>query len=168
MYGPKHVRVRAVEARIDELQRQLNRLGDVNQPADEANPPLYPSIRKLPLLALDYAEYYRQAKIDEALYESLMKQYEVAKVEEAEEIPSVRILDLPTYPERRVSPPRSLIAISGALLGFGLGCGIVLGRIAWRQADGSTGRKALALATLEAIRDDRMALEQFVGRRGNA
>jgi capsule polysaccharide export protein KpsE/RkpR len=165
MYGPKHVRVRAVQARIDELQKELNKLGELDDSSSENNSPLYPSIRKLPLLALDYTELYRQAKIQEALYESLMKQYEVAKVEEAEEIPTVRVLDSPTYPERRVSPPRKLLILCGALLGLALGSAVVIGRVAWKQADFTSGRKALVVETWSALRSDAVAISQTVSRR---
>ena len=55
--------------------------------------PLYPSIRQLPLLGVAYADLYRRIKIQEAVYETLTKQYELAKVQEAKEIPTVKVLD---------------------------------------------------------------------------
>ena len=59
------------------------------QPSDS----LYPSIRKLPLLGVTYADLYRQAKIQEVVLETLTKEYEMAKVQEAKEIPTVKVLD---------------------------------------------------------------------------
>ena len=105
VYGPQHSRVRAVEARIDELKDQLQKLGgtDAQLKADDGS--MYPPIRKLPLLAVTYTDLYRRAKIQEAVYEALTKQYEMAKVQEAKETPTVRVLDSPTLPEQnRVLP----------------------------------------------------------------
>lgn len=167
MYGPEHVRVRAVEARIAELRRQLDKIGGRDVNTGDATE-LYPSIRKLPLLAVDYTEYYRSAKIQEALFESLTKQYEIAKVEEAKEIPTVRVLDAPTYPERHVSPPRRFIIFCGALLGFATGIAVVLGCVKWQQADSAGSRKALVLETWWALKQDASAVAQVVLSRRSA
>lgn len=168
IYGPDHPRVRAVEARIAELQRQLDKLGGMDiKPGDEtssASEALYPPIRKLPLLALSYTEYYRRAKIQEALFESLTKQYELAKVEEAKQIPTVRVLDPPSYPERHVSPPRLFLILCGALLGLAVGIGLTLGRVAWAQVDNSHPRKAMVLETWDAMKEDARGLALIVHR----
>jgi uncharacterized protein involved in exopolysaccharide biosynthesis len=161
MYGPKHVRVRAAQARVDELQQQVNKLEELDNSSPDTP---FPSLRKLPLLAVTYTEYYRKAKIDEALYESLTKQYEVARVQEAEEIPTVRILDSPSYPERRVSPPRTVIVIFGALLGIAVGIAWIMARMRWQQADSTSGRKALTLHTWGVLKDDARTFAAFVGR----
>ena len=100
--------VRAAQARIDELHRQLNTISGVGQSVDSAGlqeDQIVPSIRKLPLLAEKYSDLYRHVVIDETLYETLSKQYELAKVEEAKEIPLVRVLPQPAIQRR--SPARS-------------------------------------------------------------
>jgi capsule polysaccharide export protein KpsE/RkpR len=169
VYGPEHVRVRGVQARIRELRRQLERLGGTDaQLAAPTGDSLYPPIRKLPLLALTYSDLYRRAKIQEAVYETLTKQYEMAKVQEAKETPTVRVLDEPTYPERHVSPPRLLIMLSGALLGFGIGVGLILGRVAWHSAEATHPRKVAVRETWEAIRNDWAACRRMVRRRSAA
>ncbi len=172
IYGPEHPRVRAVEARIGELQRQLDKLGGkdvkVDEQSDSSNDTLYPPIRKLPLLALSYTEYYRRAKIQEALFESLTKQYEFARVQEAKEIPTVRVLDQPTYPERHVSPPRLFLVFCGLLLGVVAGIALTLGRDAWLRAADSDPRKAMAVETLEAMKEDVRGLALAVHRRKQA
>ncbi len=165
VYGPEHPRVLAVQARAAELRRQLDKLGG-GAGAEANGDSLYPSIRQLPLLAFDYTEYYRRAKIQEALYESLTKQYEVAKVEEAKEIPTVRVLDEPTWPERHTSPPRLFIIFCGALVGFAAGIAIVLGRTAWLQSGSSHPRKVMALETWAALKEDAGAVSRLVLRRG--
>jgi uncharacterized protein involved in exopolysaccharide biosynthesis len=169
IYGPEHSRVRAVEARIAELQRQLDKLGGKDLTDDpSSSPSLYPPIRKLPLLALTYTQYYRRAKIQETLFESLTKQYEFAKVQEAKEIPSVRVLDAPTYPERHVSPPRLFIIVCGVVLGLAVGIGLTLGRVAWNQVDDAHPRKIMALETWDAIKEDVRGLTLVIHRRKEA
>ena len=54
--------------------------------------------------------------MEESVYEILNKQYELAKVQEAKEIPPVKILDEPDVPERKSGPHRSIFVLVGALL----------------------------------------------------
>ena len=61
------------------------------------------SLRRLPLLGTKYADLYRKAKIQEAVFETFTQQYEIAKVQEAKETPSVKMLDEASLPEQRLS-----------------------------------------------------------------
>ena len=83
IYSDENVKVRTLKARIGELQAQLKKLmgGSGTGGAEEAAPgsTLYPSMRTLPLLGYQYADLYRQAKIQETVYEFLTQQYEMAK-----------------------------------------------------------------------------------------
>jgi uncharacterized protein involved in exopolysaccharide biosynthesis len=85
IYADTNVRVKAVRARIDELQKKLEQMGDGDlSPSGSAEGnSLYPSIRKLPLLGVTYAELYRNNKVQETIYELLTQQCELAKVQEA-------------------------------------------------------------------------------------
>ena len=82
VYTPQNIRVRSGRARIAELQRQLDNLGGTAGSLQHRASG-YPSIRELPLLGYTYTDLYRRVKIQEAVYETLTKQYELAKVEEA-------------------------------------------------------------------------------------
>src|SRR6266851_8092631 len=102
IYTDNNVRVRSVRARIDELKHQLDKMGgkgeDVSAPSSLPQDSLYPSLRKLPLLGVTYADLYRRARVQEAVFEVLTKEYEMAKVQEAKEIPTVKVLDSPNIP----------------------------------------------------------------------
>lgn len=120
IYTASNFRVRAIQARITELQTQLDKLGgkgfgDADQ-TTTGPPGLYPSIRQLPLLGVTYADLYRQTKIEEVVFETLTQQYELAKVQEAKEIPSIKVLDAARIPERKSFPPRLLIVCLSAVL----------------------------------------------------
>jgi len=119
MYSDDNVRVREARARIDELQSQLRKMGGIGGKMDGAgqkSDQLYPSIRELPILGMTYSDLSRQLAMQEGIYEILTKQYELAKVEEAKEIPSIKILDEPQVPERKSSPHRSVIVLVGILI----------------------------------------------------
>lgn len=128
VYAPQNVRVRAARARIAELKRQIAKLQGSN-----GAPASLPSITQLPVLGLTYADLLREAKVQEAVYETLTKQYELAKVQEARELPTVRVLDDADLPERRVSPQRTLMTLAGFLLGGVFAAAYVIGRTAWRR-----------------------------------
>jgi capsule polysaccharide export protein KpsE/RkpR len=148
IYSDNNVRVRTVRARIDELRSQLEKLGgkDESTTAVSAKPndSMYPSIRKLPLLGVEYADLYRRTKIQEAVLEALTKEYEMAKVEEAKEIPTVKVLDAANMPEKKSFPPRLLIAFLGTALAIAGAVMWIFGITLWHQTDASDPRKVLA------------------------
>jgi uncharacterized protein involved in exopolysaccharide biosynthesis len=141
IYSDNNIRVRSTQARITELRNQLEKLGGKSAgnaaPAGEqsATDNAYPTLRQLPLLGVPYADKFRQLKVDEAVYETLTKQFELAKVQEAKEIPSVKVLDQPEVPERKSFPPRALIIFLGTACSVLLGAAWVFGTARWRQID---------------------------------
>ncbi|PWT87463.1 MAG: lipopolysaccharide biosynthesis protein [Proteobacteria bacterium] len=117
IYTEGNVRVRALTARVKELREQLQKLGGDSTTMSNESGQLYPPIRKLPLLGVTYADLYRQTKIEETVYELLTQQYEMARVQEAKEIPTVKVLDAPVVPTKKSFPPRFILACCGTLLG---------------------------------------------------
>ncbi|MBI3669528.1 MAG: lipopolysaccharide biosynthesis protein [Acidobacteria bacterium] len=168
IYTDNNVRVRAVRARIAELQHQLEKLGGKElNPADPARAggePLYPSIRKLPLLGVTYADLFRRTKIQETVFELLTQQYELAKVEEAKEIPSVKVLDVADVPEKKSFPPRLLIISLGTLLSFAFGVAWVFGSATWEQTDPNDPRRKLAEEVFQTVN----ANLPWISRNGSA
>ena len=155
MYSDDNVRVRAAQARINELQSQLRKMGNVGGKvggADQKGDQFYPSIRELPLLGVTYSDLSRKLAMQEGIYETLNRQYELAKVEEAKEIPSIKILDEPEVPERKSSPHRSAIVLLGVLISAFLGTvGIVACKL-WEIADDSNPIKVAGLEVFRSIR----------------
>ena len=161
IYADDNVRVRQVRGQVDELQSQLRKMSgageDVNAVDLKADNQL-PSLRKLPLLGVEYNNLYRQQVMQETLYEALSKQYELARVEEAKEVSQVMVLDHADLPERKSSPHRSTITLVGALVFALLGIGWVLGQKLWELADASHPAKALALKLRSSIRTRNQAI----------
>jgi capsule polysaccharide export protein KpsE/RkpR len=148
IYTDTNPRVRTLKARIDELQRQLEKLGGKGESSTEVSSgsgeSLYPSIRKLPLLGVTYADLYRRTRIQEAVLETLTREYEMAKVQEVKEIPTVKVLDAAHIPDKKSFPPRLLIMFLGTTCAFAATTIWVLTRTAWDQTDSHDARKMFA------------------------
>jgi len=152
IYTESNVRVRSAEARVNELNKKLNELGGAGTGANASSvAALYPSIRQLPILGVTYADLYRQSKIEETVYELLTQQYEMAKVEEAKEIPTVRVLDPATVPTKKSFPPRTVIVILGTMLGMILSLIWVLGKTGWDAVEANDARKVFATEVFTTI-----------------
>ncbi len=150
IYGPENARVRSTAARVSELRSKLNALSGnsgaaATKDGESGSEVLYPSLQQLPMLGNTYYDLARQAKINETVYEILTKQYELAKVEEAKEIPTIKVLDEAIAPERKVWPPRTLIVTLGTILAFFLGVTWLTANDAWEGFDSSHPYKLLLL-----------------------
>jgi uncharacterized protein involved in exopolysaccharide biosynthesis len=139
-YTDDNIRVRTVRARIASLKRELAKMGgpagtvgatNGDEPAVPLAPgDISPSIRQLPILGVQWADLYRRTKIQETVFELLTQQYELAKIQEAKETPTVKVIDTADYPERKSWPPRLLIILLGPLL-------VLVGAITWFKLKGS-------------------------------
>ncbi|HTX16611.1 MAG TPA: hypothetical protein VMD77_15030 [Candidatus Baltobacteraceae bacterium] len=148
IFTDNNVRVRSTEARIAELREQIQKMAGQPgaQPTDAAvnGDGPYPAVRQLPLLGVGYADHLRRVKVDEAIFETLTKEYELAKVQEAKEIPTVKVLDAPNIPERKSFPPRLIIISFGTIFISILGVAWVIGASSWNEVDPRDPRKAFA------------------------
>src|SRR6202167_6251754 len=169
IYSDSNPRVRSLDARVGELRRDLEKLGGTRSTPAGSDPLVdsrataasldarsidmpYPSLRNLPLLGVKYADYYRRAKIQETVYELLTQQYELAKIQEAKETPSVKVLDQPKVAEKKTSPPRLLITLLGAFLTFCACWPWILGSSHWQRGDPADPRKVLAVEVAAALK----------------
>jgi len=156
IYGPENSRVRASSARVAELRNKLRGMSGTTGGASDDNitlssSELYPSLEQLPLLGNTYYDLARRAKIDEAVFEVLTKQYELAKVQEAKEIPSIKVLDEPVVPESKSWPPRLFIIAFGTLLSFAVACLWILGAAGYESLDTHDPRRLLVDRLLDPI-----------------
>jgi uncharacterized protein involved in exopolysaccharide biosynthesis len=148
IYSDNNVRVRSTRARIAELQNQLEKIGGKGESTSSASSAqgdsLYPSIRKLPLLGVAYADLYRRTSVQEAVFEALTQQYELAKVQEAKETPSVKVLDDARVPEKKSFPPRLIIMFLCTFLALTGSTVLVLGRARWAEVEATAPSKVFA------------------------
>lgn len=152
IYTDSNVRVRAVQARVNELRDSLRNIAGKGASETSSAGQLYPSLRELPLLGVTYADLLRRAKVQEAIFETLTKQDELAKVQEAKEIPSVKVLDQPQVPQRRSFPPRLLIMVLGLVLAAIGAIAWVLAGAVWQATPSNDPRKAVAVEVWSSVR----------------
>jgi len=182
IYTDNNPRVRSLNARVGELRKQLEKLGGTQQAnsvngasasqgqtgdpstAKSGSGLPYPTIKSLPLLGAKYAEYYRRAKIQETVYEMLTGQYELAKVQEAKETPSVKVLDPARIPEKKSFPPRLVIMFLSTFLVCAMSVAWVLGSARWEEVDPQDPRKVFVQEVAVSLR----ARIPWVARNGHA
>jgi uncharacterized protein involved in exopolysaccharide biosynthesis len=154
IYTGNNVRVRSLRARIDELQRQAQKLQGTDAslvPDAPQADQMYPPIRKLPLLGVEWADLYRRLKVQETVFELLTQQYELARIQEAKEIATVNIVDLANVPERKSFPPRLLILILLTSASVAAAAAWIIGRARLRQLDDGDPRRVLTLRAATAL-----------------
>lgn len=165
IYGDGNVRVRETEARIASLQHDLEKLTGSSAPlipqvADggdskstlEEKGELYPPLRQLPRLAVPYADLYRRVRVQEAVFELLSQQYEIASIDEAKDTPAIKVIDPPGVPERKSSPHRLLLALLLTFVSFAGTSTRILMREHWSKIDPRDPRKMLASEVLSVLR----------------
>jgi capsule polysaccharide export protein KpsE/RkpR len=175
IYTPENIRVRSARARVDELRRQLAKLtgsnasvnAQVEGRANElASPEMYPSVRQLPLLGSNYYDLYREVKIEEAVFEALTKQYEMAKVQEAKEIPTIKVLDSPVPSEHKAWPPRTFIVVSGTIVAIIATLLLLIGSASWSRIDPADPRRMLFSQVSASFEKKFRARANFIGHGG--
>lgn len=72
-------------------------------------------IGKLPAAAIDYVRAAREVKFQETMLASMLRQYEVAKLDEAKEGPVLQQVDVAQPPDRKSKPSRALIVLGATL-----------------------------------------------------
>jgi uncharacterized protein involved in exopolysaccharide biosynthesis len=121
--GPDVVRVKA---QIATLEGELHSLQTSGGP-DTGTPTV-----KVPGQTLSYVRRLRDVRFHEGLFDSLQRQYEVAKEQEAKDISMIEVLD-PARPAKTKSwPPRTAYTLAGLLVGALLG-------IVWTALEGLVG-----------------------------
>lgn len=73
-------------------------------------------VGKLPEAAIDYVRARRELKLQETLLESMVRQYEIAKLDEAKEGPTLQQVDIAQPPDHKSRPARALIVLVSALV----------------------------------------------------
>jgi capsule polysaccharide export protein KpsE/RkpR len=178
IYGDDNIRVRQAQARIANLQRELvNMKGSpVAQSTSEndsgtdpasksASAELYPPLRQLPGLAVSYTDLYRRVKVQETVFELLTQQYEMARIEEAKDVPAVSVIDQPGLAEKKSFPPRILLTLLFTFISLALASIWVLVRDHWSTLVPSDPRKEIAIEVVPVLQ--RRFRSIFAFRRGS-
>ncbi len=151
LYSEDNFRVRSAKAQVAELSRQLKGLDGDGRPKSPSGQMDYPTIRQLPGLGVTFEDLYRRNKIADTVYEALVQQYEMSKIEEAKDTPKVQVLDSPEQPEVKSYPPRLLIVVCCSVFSLAFSCGWVIVVTKWNTIDNDNASKRLVLEMLATV-----------------
>jgi tyrosine-protein kinase Etk/Wzc len=117
VFSGSNPKIKEAEMELSELRRQRDAM------LHERKSDLLIPYKMAPELGLQLVRLKRNLKIQEALFELILGQYETAKFEEAKNTPTVQVLDKAFVPQKRTFPKRTktvlaLFALSGV---FGIG-----------------------------------------------
>jgi uncharacterized protein involved in exopolysaccharide biosynthesis len=84
------------------------------------------SSERVPAVGMEYLRKLRQLKYNETLYELLVKQFELAKLEEARDAVVIQVIDRAVPPERKSGPHRAQIVLLATVTMLFLSVFIVL------------------------------------------
>lgn len=73
-------------------------------------------VGRIPEAAVDYVRARRELKLQETLLESMVRQYEIAKLDEAKEGPSLQQVDVALVPDHKSRPARGVIVLASTLV----------------------------------------------------
>jgi capsule polysaccharide export protein KpsE/RkpR len=71
-------------------------------------------IGRVPETSLEFVQKYREVKYQEALFELLAKQYELARIDEAKNATLIQLFDRAIPPDRKSRPNRTLLVLLAA------------------------------------------------------
>jgi uncharacterized protein involved in exopolysaccharide biosynthesis len=97
------------------LREQLRRMEKHNPHADGD---VFIPTGRVPEAGLEYVRRLRELKYQEALFELLVKQLEIAKLDEAKNASIIQIIDRATVPDKKSKPNRAVITITTGVISF--------------------------------------------------
>jgi len=78
-----------------------------------------------PLIALEMGRLSRQVSLSQDIYTQLLKQLDIARMEELDDMPLAQIIKAPEIPYVRSKPNKKIILIAAFAMGMLLGCAAV-------------------------------------------
>jgi capsule polysaccharide export protein KpsE/RkpR len=137
--------VQRLESGLNALREQLKK-AESDSSADN----YFVSAGRIPLAGLEYLRRMRDVRYHEALFETLAKQYELARIEEAKAPPVIQVVDKAIVLDRRSWPPRALLVLLALFTSGVLLSGWVLLRDKWNKVS-AVPENALHISALRKI-----------------
>jgi uncharacterized protein involved in exopolysaccharide biosynthesis len=136
---------------LESLRAQLAKLGGSED--SSAGEMIVPK-GKITEAGLEYLRKLRDVKYNEAIFEVLLKQFEMAKLDEAKQGAIVQVVDPAVPPDKRSFPKRILITLLAAALGLivGIFYSFFLAEFERRRGDSETAQKLMRLRGALSLR----------------
>ncbi len=116
--SPLQPQIEIMRTNIYELKEKIKELEEGEKSPKLKDKEIFIPTGKLPALSLQYARLLRETKIRQTLFDLLTQQYEMAKIQEVKDTPTVQVLDEALVPEKKVKPRRPLIVVCGTVCAF--------------------------------------------------
>jgi uncharacterized protein involved in exopolysaccharide biosynthesis len=121
-----------MEAELAELKTQLHKL---EQTPQARNPQFLIAAEHAPRLGMEYIRRLRDVKYEEAMYQMVLRQYELARMEETRDFQHIQVVDVAQPATKRSFPPRMLIVVLTVLLVMSLALYCVVTDRRWHRVD---------------------------------
>lgn len=105
-----------IETRLKEVKADLGRSENILRKFRQSN-----RLRADPEYQLEEGRLLRDQQINQEIYLQLVKQYEMAKIDEAKDLPVLDVIDSPMLPVKKTGPRRTILVLLGAFAGTFLG-----------------------------------------------
>ena len=126
---PENPEVRLLASELAALRTELARLESSGGGAPDKDGNIDIPIGKLPSTGLEYVRATREVKFQETLLAGMLRQYEIAKMDEAKEAPALQQVDVANPPDRKSKPKRAVIVLGATFAAFLLMTGWTI----WRR-----------------------------------
>ena len=105
-FAPHDPGVEKILATIQAVQKQLTNMQHANPKAQQSSSSIM-STDQVPEAGMEYLRRTRDLKHADTTHQLISQQYQMAKVDEAQDAPILQVLDTAIPPERRSSPKRT-------------------------------------------------------------
>ncbi|HLH08229.1 MAG TPA: Wzz/FepE/Etk N-terminal domain-containing protein [Terriglobales bacterium] len=126
----QNAELRLAEQQLLGLKEQLAKMGGGLE--GSSTDLLLPKGR-VPEAGLEYLRTLRTVKYNEAIFEFLAKQLELAKIDEAKQGSIIQVVDPAIIPDKRSFPKRTIMVLVGGLCAFILSLVLVFAEDAWSR-----------------------------------
>ena len=118
-------RLRLAQSELDAMNKELRKLEEEQQRTDRRGSnisrDLLASVGQVPELGVEYQRYMRTLQFAAAKYELMLRQYETARLNEANDISTIQIVDPAKVPDYKYRPRRAFMTIIAAAAGMFIG-----------------------------------------------
>lgn len=126
---PNNPYAEILKTQVEDLKGKLRELEDgKGTPGNPASRDIFIPTSEIPGLMIQYARLLRDAKVQQTLYELLTQQYEMSRIQEAKDTPTVQVLDIAKVPQKKSKPNRTIIVLLSTITSvfFGVFLAILL------------------------------------------
>ena len=116
-------RLKLAQSQLDAMTKELHRLEEEQKRTERRqgrvmSGDILSSLGNVPELSVEYMRYQRDLQFANVKYETMLRQYENAKLSEASDLSTLQIVDPATPPDYKFKPRRARIMIIGTMAGF--------------------------------------------------